>query len=76
MSSPADQGPAITSVQRPPKVLYEVRTRHGEEYRAEGDVIECGDGWLTLWGDQLTISLRIPEADVRALRRVDDWEQP
>lgn len=59
-----------TQVQRPPTRLYEVRTIHGEAYRAEGDVIESGDGWFTLWADESTLALRIPEADIRAVRQV------
>ena len=61
-------------VSRPPSRLYEVRTCHSGAYRAEGDVIESGEGWLTLWSDEQTIALRIPEADVRSLRQVDSYE--
>lgn len=60
---------------RPPMTFYEVRTCHGEAYRAEGDVIEQGDGWFTLWADDLTIALRIPEADIRAIRRVNEEDE-
>lgn len=63
-----------TLVKRPPTRLYEVRTVHGQTYRAEGDVIESGDGWFTLWADQFTLALRVPEADVRAVRQVADIE--
>lgn len=60
-----------TNVQRPPVRLYEVRTVHGEAYWAEGDLIESSDGWLTLWSGPLEISLRVPEADIRAVRQAD-----
>lgn len=63
-----------TEIQRPPTRLYEVRTVHGEAYWAEGDVIESSDGWFTLWADQLTPALRVPEADIRAVRQVDPDE--
>lgn len=62
---------ANVNVQRPPIRLYEVRTVHGESYWAEGDTIESGDGWFTLWAGELELSLRIPEADIRAVRQVD-----
>lgn len=65
---------ASTDIQRPPTRLYEVRTVHGEAYWAEGDVIESGDGWFTLWADQFTLALRVPEADIRAVRQVDPAE--
>ncbi|MCX5335485.1 hypothetical protein [Streptomyces sp. NBC_00140] len=57
----------------PPVRLYEVRTAHGEAYRAGGDVIEQGDGWFTLWADHHSgeLSLRVPEADIRAVRQTD-----
>lgn len=57
----------------PPARLYEVRTAHGEVYCAEGDVIEQGDGWFTLWADHHSgeLSLRVPEADIRAVRQTD-----
>lgn len=60
----------------PPVRLYEVRTAHGEAYRAGGDVIEQGDGWFTLWGDYSTgvIALRVPEADIRAVRQVAEGQ--
>lgn len=64
----------MAEVQRPPTRLYEVRTVHGEAYCAEGDVIESGDGWFTLWADQFTPALRVPEADIRAVRQVDQAE--
>jgi len=64
----------MAEVQRPPTRLYEVRTVHGEAYYAEGDVIESGDGWFTLWADQFTPALRVPEADIRAVRQVDQAE--
>jgi hypothetical protein len=63
-----------TVVQRPPTALYEVRTIHGEAYCAEGDVIEQGDGWFTLWADAGTVALRVPEADIRAVRHITDGE--
>jgi hypothetical protein len=63
-----------TEIQRPPTRLYEVRTVHGEAYWAEGDVIESNGGWFTLWADQLTLALRVPEADIRAVRQVDPDE--
>lgn len=63
-----------TLVKRPPARLYEVRTIHGEAYHAEGDIIESGDGWFTLWADQLTLALRIPEADIRAVRQIVEGE--
>lgn len=59
-----------TIIQRPPTRVYEVHTTHGDIYRAEGDVIESGDGWFTLWGNQFTLALRVPEADVRVVRTV------
>ncbi|MET9517400.1 hypothetical protein [Streptomyces sp. NPDC002994] len=44
-------------------------------YRAEGDAIEQGDGWFTLWADEMVIALRLPEADIRSIRAVvDAWE--
>ncbi|MCX5365965.1 hypothetical protein OG864_45525 [Streptomyces sp. NBC_00124] len=57
----------------PPVRLYEVRTAHGEAYRAGGDVIEQGDGWFTLWADHHSgeLSLRVPEADIRAVWQTD-----
>ncbi|MGW1949056.1 hypothetical protein ACWCRC_32630 [Streptomyces sp. NPDC001940] len=58
-------------VKRPPTRLYEVRTVHGEAYHAQGDVIESGDGWFTLWADEFALALRIPEADIRAVRQID-----
>lgn len=61
-----------TLLKRPPTRLYEVRTVHGEAYRAEGDVIESGGGWFTLWADQFTLALRVPEADIRAVRQVSE----
>lgn len=64
----------MAEVQRPPTRLYEVRTVHGEAYYAEGDVIESGDGWFTLWADQFTLALRVPEADIRAVRQMDQAE--
>lgn len=63
--------PSTTEVQRPPMALYEVRTCHREIYRVEGDWIEQGDGWFTLWSDDRTLALRVPEADLRSVRRVD-----
>lgn len=74
-----DRNPAVTAklssnaaaVSRPPIRMYEVRTVHGEAYSAEGDVIESGDGWFTLWAGRSELSLRIPEADIRAVRQVD-----
>lgn len=63
-----------TYVERPPTRMYEVRTTHGGAYRAEGDIIESGDGWFTLWADEFTLALRVPEADVRAVRMVPDGE--
>ena len=67
MAEPND----ATLVQRPPTRLYEIRTVHGEAYWAEGDVIESGDGWFTLWAGPYELSLRVPEADIRAVRQVD-----
>lgn len=66
----------VANVQRPPARVYEVRTTHGGIYRAEGDVIESGDGWFTLWADFPTaaLALRVPEADVRVVRAIDDAE--
>ncbi|MFE4671410.1 hypothetical protein [Streptomyces sp. NPDC056723] len=58
-------------VKRPPTHLYEVRTVHGEAYHAKGDVIESGDGWFTLWADESALALRVPEADIRAVRQID-----
>jgi len=74
-----DRNPSITAklssnaapVLRPPVRLYEVRTVHGEAYFAEGDVIESGDGWFTLWAGRSELSLRVPEADIRVVRQVD-----
>lgn len=63
-----------SNVSRPPVALYEVRTCHSEAYWAEGDVIEQADGWFTLWGDAFTLALRVPEADIRAIRQVDPAE--
>lgn len=60
-------------VERPPTRTYEVRTCHNQAYCAEGDVIETRDGWLTIWADEHTVALRIPEADIRALRQLDDY---
>jgi len=65
---------AEPNVQRPPTRLYEVRTVHGEAFHAEGDVIESGDGWFTLWADQHTLALRVPETDIRAVRQVGEDE--
>lgn len=78
-STPATDGtPEQGNVKRPPVVLYEVATNRPDGgtflYRVEGDVIEQGDGWLTIWGDALTVALRIPEADLRHIRRVDPDE--
>lgn len=61
----------VAPVLRPLVRLYEVRTVHGEAYWAEGDVIESGDGWFTLWAGPSELSLRVPEADIRAVRQVD-----
>lgn len=74
-----DRNPSITAklssdaapVSRSPVRLYEVRTVHGEAYLAEGDVIESGDGWFTLWAGRSELSLRVPEADIRVVRQVD-----
>lgn len=60
--------------ERPPTRLYEVRTANGEAYIAEGDVIESGNGWFTLWADDSTIALRIPEVDLRAVRQTSTDE--
>jgi hypothetical protein len=64
------------NVNRPPTAQYEVHTAHGEIYLAEGDVIEQGGGWFTLWTDELVAALRVPEADIRAVRQVieGEWE--
>jgi hypothetical protein len=83
--SPSDPNPAVTAkmhapapratVDRPPSRLYEVRTIHGEAYWADGDVIEQDADWLTIWGDEMAIALRVPTADLRALRIADvpEW---
>ncbi|WP_030917263.1 hypothetical protein [Streptomyces sp. NRRL B-24720] len=70
---PGDHSSA--AVARPPLTLYEVRTTHGEAYWAEGDVIEQGDGWFTLWASEMVIALRLPEADIRAVRSVTEGER-
>ncbi|MFE7237170.1 hypothetical protein [Streptomyces sp. NPDC057580] len=70
---PGDHSSA--AVARPPLTLYEVRTTHGEAYWAEGDVIEQGDGWFTLWASEMVMALRLPEADIRAVRSVTEGER-
>jgi hypothetical protein len=74
----ADQSVSIhnsAAVARPPLTLYEVRTIHSESYWAEGDVIERGDGWFTLWASERVLALLLPTADIRAVRSVTEGEQ-
>lgn len=67
----ADQPTPTTLVARPPKAKYEIRTRDGSTYEAVGDVIEQGDGWFTLWADDMTVAIRLPEAELYVMRHVD-----
>lgn len=61
-------------IRRPTLTMYEVRTVHGDAYRAEGDVVEQGDGWFSLWTPDLILALRLPEGDIRAVRAVGEDE--
>ncbi|MFD4830114.1 hypothetical protein ACFWPV_09705 [Streptomyces uncialis] len=64
----------VTNVSRPPTALYEVATKEGDSFRAEGDAIEQGDGWFTLWTADSTLALRLPEGDIRYVRAVSPSE--
>ena len=58
-----------TTVRRPPAVAYDIRLHDGTTYHATGSYFESGDGWFTLWHDDLTVVIRVPEAHLAVFVR-------